>query len=61
MRQNYSSQEVNNQQDNSSNNNTHCLIELAMKKEIEDGIPEERRTRTWLIHCPCKKCSPFTF
>lgn len=38
-----------------------CLIEAAIKSEIDAGVPESRRTRAWYISCPCKKCSPSYF
>ncbi len=37
-----------------------CIIDRAVKQEIEAGVPKHRRTKAWFISCPCPKCSPFT-
>jgi len=37
-----------------------CLIDRAVQREIDAGVPFYRRTRAWFISCPCSKCSPFT-
>ncbi len=38
---------------------TGCLIDAAIQREIDEGVPPHRRTKAWYISCPCAKCNPY--
>jgi hypothetical protein len=42
-------------------NKSECLIQQYIQKEIDDGVPIERRTKVFSISCPCHSCSPYKF